>query len=447
MPCSDMAHIFYIMPEGIVHMNDYIELVSATKTPGTPAYRALRAVRDSVRRTAYSSHKEEYRQWKLAFTTVHGTLDTQRVRDFDGEGYDEITPGETDELLLLIYALETYYAVVLMLTAKRFISSRKECETNTPSISEVLDSAAYRGLGFLNMDCPKQFAWIADSDAASELSLLIDAAWEKEVTVSGGDFIKIIYESVFPSQLRHSMGEVYTPDWLAAYAIDAVKGQCDESVSKTWLDPTCGSGTFLVQILNRMSGCNDFNPFLTILGFDLNPIAVLAAKVNFIIHLPDQCIGGNEPKLIPIYLLDIINDLDRGDGGDLFSVEEVSPQQEIMIALRQLGYLKGRALIERVFRYIKGQESEIDLGVEASFLRQVFACLSTTDADRLISLMVASAASDFDYVVGNPPWVNWEYLPTEYKFRSAHIWQEYKLFDLNPNIFNRQKNINNRLKA
>src|SRR5439155_8675167 len=33
-----------------------------------------------------------------------------------------------------------------------------------------------------------------------------------------------------------------------------------------------------------------------------------------------------------------------------------------------------------------------------------------------------------DFVVGNPPWVNWESLPTEYRERSREIWEKYGLF-------------------
>ncbi len=34
-----------------------------------------------------------------------------------------------------------------------------------------------------------------------------------------------------------------------------------------------------------------------------------------------------------------------------------------------------------------------------------------------------------DIVVGNPPWVNWEYLPQKYKAKSQHLWPEYGLFN------------------
>src|SRR5208337_1634954 len=33
-----------------------------------------------------------------------------------------------------------------------------------------------------------------------------------------------------------------------------------------------------------------------------------------------------------------------------------------------------------------------------------------------------------DYVAGNPPWVNWENLPQEYRQSTAPLWQAYDLF-------------------
>jgi len=36
---------------------------------------------------------------------------------------------------------------------------------------------------------------------------------------------------------------------------------------------------------------------------------------------------------------------------------------------------------------------------------------------------------EFDYVVGNPPWVNWEHLPDGYRQAIAPIWLKYKLFE------------------
>ena len=37
-------------------------------------------------------------------------------------------------------------------------------------------------------------------------------------------------------------------------------------------------------------------------------------------------------------------------------------------------------------------------------------------------------AGRFDYVVGNPPWVNWESRPRDYRDTTGPIWEKYKLF-------------------
>ena len=34
----------------------------------------------------------------------------------------------------------------------------------------------------------------------------------------------------------------------------------------------------------------------------------------------------------------------------------------------------------------------------------------------------------FDFVIGNPPWVNWEHLPDEYRDSTKPLWLHYGLF-------------------
>ncbi|MDA8119105.1 MAG: N-6 DNA methylase [Gammaproteobacteria bacterium] len=45
-------------------------------------------------------------------------------------------------------------------------------------------------------------------------------------------------------------GEVFTPAWLVDAMLDLVKGET-ERIDSRFLEPTCGSGNFLVQILRR----------------------------------------------------------------------------------------------------------------------------------------------------------------------------------------------------
>lgn len=45
-------------------------------------------------------------------------------------------------------------------------------------------------------------------------------------------------------------GEVFTPDWLVEKMLDLVKGET-ERIDSRFLEPACGSGNFLVPILQR----------------------------------------------------------------------------------------------------------------------------------------------------------------------------------------------------
>ncbi|HMR94334.1 MAG TPA: N-6 DNA methylase [Microthrixaceae bacterium] len=45
-------------------------------------------------------------------------------------------------------------------------------------------------------------------------------------------------------------GEVFTPAWIAEAMLDLVKGET-ERIDSRFLEPACGSGNFLVQVLRR----------------------------------------------------------------------------------------------------------------------------------------------------------------------------------------------------
>ena len=45
-------------------------------------------------------------------------------------------------------------------------------------------------------------------------------------------------------------GEVFTPQWLVENMLDLVKGET-ERIDSRFLEPACGSGKFLVPVLQR----------------------------------------------------------------------------------------------------------------------------------------------------------------------------------------------------
>ncbi|MGH7829244.1 MAG: N-6 DNA methylase, partial [Candidatus Binatia bacterium] len=104
-----------------------------------------------------------------------------------------------------------------------------------------------------------------------------------------GDLLGDLYQKYFDRDTRKALGEFYTP----AEIIDFILNECgyEGKSGDRLLDPSCGSGSFLAAALRRFlrehSGrpeketLLDLTEGLRIVGFDINPFAVLMAQVNY----------------------------------------------------------------------------------------------------------------------------------------------------------------------
>ncbi len=223
------------------------------------------------------------------------------------------TTQDADSVLL---ALQTYYALVVSLVASQVV-----------------------GDGNIDLLPGNPFFWHSTSSSKavhSFISRLTDAVAEIDpVALSPDDeacdLFKGLYQDLFPRTLRHELGEYYTPDWLAAHVLDQVGYTGDPT--QRLLDPACGSGTFLLMALRRLrtadngaitSLCSNpqslipsasshsslFSPLSPLpVGFDLNPLAVITARANYLIAISDLLPKGQRIE-VPIDLCDSI----LGDG-------------------------------------------------------------------------------------------------------------------------------------
>jgi len=129
------------------------------------------------------------------------------------------------------------------------------------------------------------------------------------------DLLKKLYQNVMPRQLRHDLGEYYTPDWLAERLLNQLGFTSEREHSlqeKRLLDPACGSGTFLVLAIKRIrEHCAEravrpadlLRKILSnIVGFDLNPLAVISARTNYLLALGDLLQAQRDFDVnIPVY--------------------------------------------------------------------------------------------------------------------------------------------------
>jgi hypothetical protein len=281
-------------------------------------------------------------------------------------------PFEVANAARLLFAVQTYYALLVNHLAERFGHGRVDgslpgnpfswCDAvRSQSVDRLMERLAeVCGRYRVNGDCP--------NCRASENGTVPFAARSDGEC----DLFKPLYQSLFPRPLRRQLGEYYTPDWLAAHVLDQV-GYTGQP-GRRLLDPACGSGTFLLMALRRWlknDECKMMNDELStsihhssfiihhspIVGFDLNPLAVMTARANFLIALADVLPEG-EAVEAPIYLYDSI--LGQGAAGE-------------------------------------------------------------------------AAGGTFDFVVGNPPWIAWDNLPDDDRQATKPLWERYGLFSLSGN--------------
>jgi type I restriction-modification system DNA methylase subunit len=113
---------------------------------------------------------------------------------------------------------------------------------------------------------------------------------------------------VIPDKVRHSLGEFYTPPWLADNLVNRAIELAEKDNWKA-LDPCCGSGTFVTVlirlVLEKMHGKQRKTKLKAVLdrvrGIDLNPLAVLTARINYFINI-SHLIEDDDEIEIPIYL-------------------------------------------------------------------------------------------------------------------------------------------------
>lgn len=267
------------------------------------------------------------------------------------------------------------------------------------------------------------------------------------------DVLKALYESIIPASSRASLGEYYTPDWLADRVVaDAVADPLETRV----LDPACGSGTFLFHAVRRFLevataagwSASDATAAVSrhVMGMDIHPVAVTLARVTYLLAIGRERLSAPDrgPISIPVYLGDAVqweqhddllggideisvstsgDDLVEG-GGVLFGDDLIFPRSvlqdatvfdQLVTAMAERAKLdsskSSRELIMPVLLQFGVHERDIDRLVETfDTMRR----LHSTGRDHIWGyyvrnlirpLWLADEANKVDVLVGNPPWL------------------------------------------
>jgi SAM-dependent methyltransferase len=291
------------------------------------------------------------------------------------------------------------------------------------------------------------FDWVLQDDEGSDLVLRI-ARQTARFHLHGAemDVLKALYESLIDPVQRHDLGEYYTPDWLAA---KLVKRVMDQPLAQRILDPACGSGTFLFHGIRQLlaaarqarwapsralSACA-----AQVRGLDVHPVAVIIARVTWLLALGDTIRERKQDLHVPVFLGDALqwNVRPLGDRHDIeFPVPNESPLRvPAGFAEDQAKYEPGLqtlteglsdnaspAEIRRSLLRISGVDEADATAMAETFERLLTLYKSGRNhiwpyvlRNLVRPLWLSRADQRADVVIGNPPWVAYRYLSAEMK--------------------------------
>jgi len=430
-----------------------------------------------------------YEEWKRIFGIVYGQDLVKAQRDA-GALARRYHVTEFTDLKPLLFAVHTYYALFMKILAAELLSLQQgallaSIAEQLPALpgdllrgrlEELEKGRWFEAQGIRNFLEGDFFGWYLsawNTDVESAIRSLARALAEYEPATatlapeSTRDLLKKLYQYLVPRELRHDLGEYYTPDWLAELVLNEVgyRGDPEERL----LDPACGSGTFLVLAIRRvLDHAQNSLAWRTrerelvaemlenLVGFDLNPLAVIAARTNYLLALGPLArhLAGKD---LPVYLCDSIltpqsqrtqqrpiehqKDIPVPSAQKEFWIPEELVDKGQVDALCHLleqcvtGNYQTEEFLERGRRELKWEEPLTERS-----LRELYEKVRRLEGEgrnglwaRLIKNAFAPvfrAAVPFDYVAGNPPWVNWESLADEYREATKGLWETYGLFSL-----------------
>jgi len=424
-------------------------------------------------------------EWEQLFRLGHDDISQQKTileREQELQRIFGVTFEHNDQYLAL-FSLQTTYSIIIKLMAFRIVSELK-FERKPRSYNSVLtandenlrifcqrleDGEIFRDIGIINLLEGDFFSWYSDKQQWNaeiakyirkilEILIRYENASEVFNKERGIDLFRGLYEKIIPAKVRSSLGEFYTPYWLANHVFNSVHP------TGRWrgLDPCAGSGTFiLVMIDETLKELKDqpqkskLDEILDrIHAIDLNPLAVLTTRINYFIricHLIPSRPGHLE---IPVYLGDASYVPERVKISGIeclkYSISTIESPIEIILPNSMIAdtqkfshlMLNYEQLIKRrdfdgAFGLLIENLPERDKKTETiNELKRLTTQLVELERKKwngiwariITNFLITANIGKFNIIIGNPPWIDWKNLPSGYRNRIKSLCIDRKLF-------------------
>ena len=416
--------------------------------------------------------KTLYDEWNRIFGDIYGKNETD-FTEYTSDLIKMYSLPKNINIRITLFVLQTYYSIVIKLLIHNLLESltnptkTAKKPSHKSELTSLFSGSHYTNYFIENFFEIHFFEWFILAEDL-EMNFVHDIISELdtfETTASVikpeavGDVLKKVYSDLIPRGLRHLLGEYYTPDWLVDFTIEKSKYDC--GINTTILDPTCGSGAFLTHAIKQYTlkykydlSANSLIENITknIVGFDINPIAVISAKANYILALGDITQLENEIN-IPIYMCDSIlvptvhakqkklkNTIDITTVVGKFEIPVFKTREanDYFLKTASSCILRDYTSFEEFYSLIIS-ENKLTIKKDQISAAQIFyeklynLHLSGRNGFWPIILKNSFAPlfsqSKFDVIVGNPPWITWKAMSDTYRTSTLEIWLSYGIFE------------------
>lgn len=356
----------------------------------------------------------QFFSWKTLRMALNGDISQGKFSAHNLFTTYSLVQQSEDDLYILIFCLESFYALNIH-------SARPD--KNRGNILGV-------------------YSWIEGVNDLSKLTLEID----KDNISLIDNIFRELFETIFPQDLRHRTGSFYTPVTFAEFLIEELFLKEDFDLNKKILEPNCGSGSFLIAIYSHIRkkhtsiGDKQILDFINnnIVCLDKNPLSVLTTKVvkEWLIFALDKDFL-DQTHCLNVFFADCINESyyvkDFNNQSLIHTEIDFSIAEKIFrIDINDLCLLIDNDFFENIENLI-----EIDKGRLRTiypiyeFIKKIYSMdrnVYNLYKEYILKTYSLDYRGFFDFIVGNPPWINWENLNKDYRVRTEFIWQHLGLF-------------------
>lgn len=211
-----------------------------------------------------------------------------------------------------LWLQHTYLVILAKAIAAGTMGQSSNLARSTPA--DLLSGRHFREAGVHGAVETDFFGWVLDAPGGDAIVAGLAAhAARFDLGSVDVDLLKVLYESLIDPEQRHDLGEYYTPDWLAR---KVVRRALDAPADQSCLDPACGSGSFLfhaVRLKREALLAAGVPPGLVaarccagVTGFDVHPVAVIFARVTYLLALGEALPQRDGDLSLPVYLGDAL---------------------------------------------------------------------------------------------------------------------------------------------